>query len=205
MKKFIKYATWFLIAGAIISLGLCYLIIPERTKAAMDIVIEYANKPLGIVCGTTITLGAIVGIVIKVIYDRHKTSVKDIVKEGKEFAEQQKQQAKEYYELAKQEKEQVKEILSCYDQEIDKIVEQVAVVCETSPNAKIKALADQIRNGACEFKQEIKEKLESSENELVSALDKADKVKELEDKVAELTEKLERLLEEYEREETTND
>lgn len=205
MKKTLKYATWFLIVGCIVALGLCYIIIPERTKYAIDVAIDYANRPLGIVCGTTITLGAIVGIIIKVIYDRHKTSIKDITEETRTYAQEQKKQAQDYYELAKKHEEQVKEVLSCYSNEIDNVVEKVAVVCETSPNAKIKALAPVIREETKEFKEEIKVKLEETNNTYSNVVkEKEDKIKELEDKVAYLTEQLERLVEQYGKE-TTND
>ena len=195
MKKAIKYITYFLIIGIIVSLGLCFIIIPDRTKCAMEVVVEWLNKPLGIIGGTTITLGLVAGIVIKLIYDRHKDSVKEIVEKGKSFVEEQKAQAKDYYELAIKEHEQTKEILSTYSTRIDDLLNKIVEVCNTIPNAKVKALGEQIKTNGDELKEELKAKVEESKNSFASAIDKKDTIKELEDSVARLTEQVERLLE----------
>ena len=76
MKKALKISTYILIVCGIVALGLCYIIIPDRTKSAIDIVVEYLNKPLGIAFGSTITLGLVLGIVLKLLWNAHRDSVK---------------------------------------------------------------------------------------------------------------------------------
>ena len=75
MKKALKISTYCLLVSGIIAIGLCYIIIPERTKSAFDIVVEYLNRPLGVAFGTTITLGLVIGVVLKLVWDRHKSSI----------------------------------------------------------------------------------------------------------------------------------
>ena len=49
MKKFLKIFTYFLVLAGGIALAICYMVIPQETKYAMDVVVEYINKPLPIV------------------------------------------------------------------------------------------------------------------------------------------------------------
>ena len=79
MKKALKISTYCLLVSIIVAIGLCYIIIPERTKWAFDIVVDYLNKPLGVAFGTTITLGLVIGVVLKLVWDRHKDSIKQII------------------------------------------------------------------------------------------------------------------------------
>ena len=195
MKKALKISLYLFVLSCIVALGLCYIIIPERTKFAMDIVVEYLNKPLGIAFGTTITLGLVIGIVLKLVWDRHRDSIKSDISSYKSQIESEKSKL----EKAKQEltlkESEIKAYLGTYSSQVDKLTELVLKVCETSPNAKIKAIAEEIKGTTTELKQELETK-----KEIVS--------KYSDDQIGSLLKEFEELkkkVESYEREETTND
>lgn len=204
MKKFIKWFLFWLVVLGGIALAICYIVIPEQTKSAADIVIGYLNTPLGIAGGTTITLGLVVGVILKLVYDRYRDSVRKDFTEAKFYAETQKEQAKGYYDLAIQEREQIRDILISYDKRIDDLLDKVCQVCETSPNAKVKALANTIREDGSSLKEELKDTLVEQDNLLASSIGEKSRVEKLEEQLNKLTNALERLEEKYGKE-TTND
>ena len=204
MKKFVKWFLFWLVVLGGIALAICYIVIPEQTKSAADIVVGYLNTPIGIAGGTTITLGLVVGVILKLVYDRYKDSVRKDFTEAKHYAETQKEQAKGYYDLAIQEREQIRDILISYDKRIDDLLEKVCEVCETSPNAKVKALANTIRENGSSLKEELKDTLVEQDNLLASSIGEKSKVEKLEEQIKTLTIALERLEEKYGKE-TTND
>lgn len=196
MKKALKISTYILILCGIVAFGLCYIIIPERTKNAMDIVVEYLNKPLGVAFGTTITLGLVIGIVIKLVWNSHRDSIRQDINEYKqEIKNEQNKLANAKHELELKEKE-IKTILGTYATHIDKLTDLVVKVCETSPNAKIKAIANEVKGVKYELAQELEQK-----KDIVS--------KYSDDEIGTLLHKLneiEKVVKTYEqREETTND
>ena len=196
MKKFVKWFLFSLVVCGSLALAICYLTIPERTKSAVDIVVEYLNKPLGIAFGSTITLGLVLGIVLKLLWNAHRDSVKKDITDYKSLIEQEKTKLA----LAKQELEikesEIKTVLSTYDTHIDKLTDLVVKVCETSPNAKIKAIGEEVKGVKIKLSQELEQK----KNIIAKYSD--DEIKTLLDKVKEL----EKVVKTYEqREETTND
>ena len=196
MKKALKISTYILIVCGIVALGLCYIIIPDRTKSAIDIVVEYLNKPLGIAFGSTITLGLVLGIVLKLLWNAHRDSVKKDITDYKALIEQEKNKlALDKHEIEIKESE-IKTILDTYDTHIDKLSDLVVKVCETSPNAKIKAIGEEVKGVKVELSQELEQKKE------IVAKYSDDEIKSLLDKVNEI----EKVVKTYEqREETTND
>lgn len=196
MKKALKISTYCLIVSGIVALGLCYIIIPERTKAAADIVVEYLNKPLGIAFGSTITLGLVLGIIFKLLWNAHKDSIKKDITDYKAIIEQEKNKlALAKHELEIKESE-IKTILGTYDTHVDKLTDLVVKVCETSPNAKIKAIGEEVKGVKVQLSQELEQKKE------IVAKYSDDQIKSLLDKVNEL----EKVVKTYEqRKETTND
>ena len=196
MKKALKISTYILIVCGIVALGLCYIIIPDRTKSAIDIVVEYLNKPLGIAFGSTITLGLVLGVVLKLLWNAHRDSVKKDITDYKAIIEQEKNKlALAKHELEIKESE-IKTILGTYDTHIDKLTDLVVKVCEISPNAKIKAIGEEVKGVKVELSQELEQKKE------IVAKYSDDQIKTLLDKVNEL----EKVVNTYEqREETTND
>ena len=196
MKKALKISTYILIVCGIVALGLCYIIITDRTKSAIDIVVEYLNKPLGIAFGSTITLGLVLGVVLKLLWNAHRDSVKKDITDYKAIIEQEKNKlALAKHELEIKESE-IKTILDTYDTHIDKLTDLVVKVCETSPNAKIKAIGEEVKGVKVELSQELEQKKE------IVAKYSDDQIKSLLDKINEL----EKVVKTYEqREETTND
>ena len=206
VKKALLIATYTLILCCIVGIAICYIVIPDRTKVAMDTLIGYLNTPLGIVGGTTITVGFIGAIVYKLITVAHQKTIEQKYNEAKLCADEQKEKAKEYYELALKEKEQTMAMLSAYDERLDQQANQIVVVCQTIPNKKVNDLVSEFTEKTLEQKQELKQELESLDNDFASAMDKEDKVKKLENKVEELIKKFEGMVESYgEKKETTND
>ena len=205
MKKFIKWFIFWLVVLGGVALAICYLTIPEQTRLAVDKVVEYANTPLGIVGGSTITLGLVASFVIKLVYDRYKDTIREDFKQAKEYAQAQKEQASGYYDLAVQERENIRDILSTYDKRIDELLDKTCKVCETIPNAKVNALATTIKEDSVKLKEELKENLEEQENLLADSIGAKTRVEKLEEQIKLLTEQLERLVNQDEREETTND
>ena len=196
MKKALKISTYCLLVSIIVAIGLCYIIIPERTKWAFDIVVDYLNKPLGVAFGTTITLGLVIGVVLKLVWDRHKDSIKQDISGFTQYVESEKAKL----ELAKKELESkesdIKALLSNYSQRIDNLTELIVKVCETSPNAKIKAIGVEIKT----TQNEIKHDLEQKQDLIEKYSDK--ELTEIFDKLADL----EKVVKTYgERKETTND
>ena len=196
MKKALKISTYILIVCGIVALGLCYIIIPDRTKSAIDVVVEYLNKPLGIAFGSTITLGLVLGVVLKLLWNAHKDSIKKDITDYKAIIEQEKNKlALAKHELEIKESE-IKTILDTYDTHIDKLTDLVVKVCETSPNAKIKDIGEEVKGVKVELLQELEQKKE------IVAKYSDDQIKSLLDKVNEI----EKVVKTYEqREETTND
>ena len=205
MKKFVKWFIFWLVILGGIALAICYMVIPTETKSAIDIVVGYLNTPLGVAGGTTITLGFVAGVIIKLVYDRYKDTIRNDLEKAKEYAEQQKNQAKGYYELAIEEREQIIDMLSSYDKRIDDILDKVCLVCETVPNAKVNKLAQSIKDNATKLKEELKESLEEQYNSFVDSIGKKSRIETLEEQIAILTEQIERLVNDNGSEERIND
>ena len=202
MKKALKISLYCFVLSCIVALALCYIIIPERTKEAVDIVVGYLNKPLGIVCGTTVTLGLVAFVIFKLVMSAHKKSLEQKWNESILSCEKEKEQAKAYYEQALKKEEQVQEMLSAYNQRLDTQANAIVVVCNTIPNKKVNELALEFNEKATIQKEELKDKLESIENNYVSALEERVTLKDLQEQFNEFK----KVVESYgKREETTND
>lgn len=194
MEKFKKFLKVFISIVLILGVGayfVCLGAIPNETKAFTDIVVDYLNRPLGIVFGCTITLGGLVYFFIAYtsIGNKALNYLKGIVFDTKEKVEKETEKAKEYYELALKDKEQVKVILSGFCVKVDNLTDLLAKVCETSPNAKINALGKEIVESKDTYKEQINNDLQQIDtnvneyieqkvdvNALVERLDQLEKV-----------------------------
>ena len=202
MKKALKISLYSLLVCGALALAICYIVIPERTKEAMDIVIGYLNKPLGIVCGTTITLGLVTFVIFKLISIARQKTLEEKYNVAVLNCEKEKEQAKAYYESALKEKEQVQEMLSAYNQRLEEQENRIVLVCNTIPNKKVNDLVSGFVDKTNEQKQELKDKLESIENNYVSALEERVTLKGLQEQFNEFK----KVVESYgKREKTTND
>ena len=203
MKKALKISLYCFVLSCIVALALCYIIIPERTKEAMDIVIGYLNKPLGIVCGTTVTLGLVAFVIFKLVMSAHKKSLEQRWNESVLSCEKEKEQAKAYYEQALKKEEQVQEMLNAYQEQQDLQKQYVITLCNTIPNKKVNELALEFSEKATIQKEELKDKLGSIENNYIGALEERVSLKDLQKQFNEFK----KVVESYgkERKETTND
>jgi len=207
MSKFSKIAKITLsclILGCFFSLALCYMIIPERTKLAMDVVVGYLNTPLGI-AGGTLTIGGVISyVLIKYGVIAQKTKIKEMLNQAKSYVENAKSQAKDYEQKGLEYLDKAQVVLKGYESELNTYYDYLLQVCETSPNAKIKALGEKIKERKGELDKEFTEKQELV-NEIYSQSKESatEKYLLLESKYNELLERVERLVEQYgEREET---
>ena len=205
MKKTLKISSYLLIIACAISLALCFIIIPERTRYDMDIVVEWLNKPLFIICGTTITLGLVITIIVKLVYDRHKEKLVSQYEKTIAIVKEKEDKAKEYYDKALKVNEETKVFLGGYREELEMFKDLLVKVCSTSPNAKIKALGYDIQNTYEYKKKETIAQVEKCETDIGNFVKEKTDIGALEQQVKDLSAKLESLVEKYEREETTND
>jgi len=207
MTKFKRFLKVFCAITLILGVGAyftCLGVMPERTKAFNDIVIDYLNRPLGIAFGVTITLGGLIYFFIGYtsVGKKALNYLKGIVFDTKAKVEAETKKAQEYYELAKKEKEEIKVVLSGVYAKVDNLTDLLVKVCKTSPNAKINALGDDIYNLKDNYKQEINTELAKIDSNVEQYIEEKIDVKELANELNELKRKLE---ENYGEQETTND
>ena len=166
MKKVLKVFSIIILALLIataIAIGLCFAIIPERTKLAMDVVVEWANKPLFVAGGTIITGGMVVSVIIKFVYDRYSHSVNNKLSSCEEALKKKEEVINEKINLIEEKKSQVASYVVSVREEIKTLKESIVELCETIPNAKVKALGEKI-NGSCEtIEKELDKKISETE------------------------------------------
>lgn len=207
MSKLGKWIVGILVGLVIsggIALSICYIAIPERTKCAIDIVVGYLNTPYGLGCGITITGSMVIFLFSKYLI---KYAIANS-KYGKGELEKVKDQVKEYKDKALELKEKgekldivVKDYLSDFNTRLDLLSNYLAKVCETSPNAKIKALGNDLVSGYATKKEELSKELDKINSDYKSYVAENKSIDELFAKL----EELERKVLSYEREESTND
>lgn len=209
MKKFLKFLKVFvivcLVLGALALVG-CYIAIPEQTKNAIDIVMEYVNRPLPIIGVSLLTIGGVIYFIFsKTSFG--KKSLNAIRSEFKDFTEETNHKvevAKEYCEKAEQTKEEIKAILGAYTSEIDNLTNYLVKVCETSPNVKINAIGKEITDKINGIKTTLNEELSKIDTNIKEYVEEKVNVKELKEQILAL-EELVKGLGVHNGEETTND
>ena len=147
MKKFIKLFLFLTFVCGCFALAICYMVIPERTKCAIDILVGYLNTPLGTIFGTTITLGLVVGVIIKVVVDRYRNNIKTDLEEHKAQVQELVDKAKDYEKLAQEHYNNLDlglcELAKHNNRQDKETQEFLIKLCETVPNKKVKELARQ--------------------------------------------------------------
>ena len=163
--KIILYVLLFALA---ITFIVCLFAIPQETKEFVKLAIEFVNQPLPII-GISIATG---GFLLWKIIDctpigrKGYNAIKEDFKKEQDKINGYKQVAEEKLgEVKKLANEQI-DILSHYSQQIDNLCDNLVKVCETSPNAKIKAIGEEIKSKQLDFKLELKEQYEDTHNEL---------------------------------------
>lgn len=207
--KILKISLYVILFACIVAIVVCYCVIPEQAKGVMDKIIEYLNTPIGI---TGLSIASIGYIFYKIIsmtsigkvglgtIKNDFTNVCTKVENGLAKLEEKEK------ELAKKE-EEIKVFVEGYSIKVKELNDSLIKVCETSPNAKIKALGEQFKGNLAVLDNEINEKLEQGKNEFANVKEKVSLI-DIQGKYDELLNELKALKEkvEYgEREETTND
>lgn len=197
MKKALKITAIVLLLGGLIALGICYYVMPIKTTMAFDKLIALLNTPVGIIGGTTITLGLVGGIVLKVVLDLHRSGIKHDLNEIKKLKEEKTEEAKHYYELALKEKEEVKTIINSNKEQIDFLVAKMVEICQTIPNAKVQALAKEILDGYSGCQKQLEIELHKVDSDLTKYIEDKVDTKELVSKYNDLLDLVRKLEEQY--------
>ena len=194
MKKTLKIIGIVLAVLLGIAVFVLRVVFPNEMSAIFDQIWAWLNQPLPIVGVSSIVFGfTIWKIFISTSFG--KKCVAELEKKFEELKadyEAKLRQAEEENAEALACKEQTTDMLASFKEEIDTFAEQLAVACETSPNAKVKALATTIRSK----KQEIDTLYAEKSSELSKSVDeKISKEKRLEEMEA----KIMGLIEEFEK------
>ena len=145
MKKFIKwFALLTLVLGGV-ALAICYVAIPERTKSAVDIVVDYMNKPLFIGGGVVVTVGMVFFVLIKAYSHYVINNNKTELEHYKTKVEELTKQAKDYESIAKKHYDELYEYCEALLDKLEEVENEVVKVCDTIPNAKVKKLGQTIK------------------------------------------------------------
>ena len=200
-KRFLKVFICVILFLGLVALLTCYCVMPERTKDAVDIVIEYINRPLPIVGISLATLF----VFIYTIYS--KTSFgKAQINQAKAQVKELEQEINKYktyiYEIENKVVDYENEInivVNGANQRIDFLCDKIVELCEKVPNAKVNALGNEIKE------QYADKKATTNDYVMGAKAYSEEQVKELEQRIAELEELLNKVVNSYERKETTND
>lgn len=196
--KVLKISLYVILVATLIGILVCYIAFPNETRVVFDRVYNFLNTPFGITGLSVFSLGYIGYKIISQTSIGKKglgTLKNDFSKVQNKVAEYEQVLDEKIKDLAKKEND-IKVLVEGYSTEIDKITESLVKVCETSPNAKIKALGEDIKGNINQVKQEIKTNLEQKGNEYAEVInDKVDLIKSLEEKYDALLEEIKALKE----------
>ena len=207
--KILKISLYVILFACIVAIVVCYCVIPEQAKGVMDKIIEYLNTPIGI---TGVSIASIGYIFYKIISMTSigkvglRTLKNDFCNTVQKVDDGLAKLEEKEKELAKKE-EDLKVFVEGYSNKVNELSDSLIKVCETIPNAKIKALGEQFKGNVSILNNEINEKLEQGKNEFANVKEKVSLI-DIQGKYDELLNELKALKEkvEYgEREETTND
>ena len=155
MTKFNKILKIILISLITLILGsylVLYIIDKELAKQILDTVVDYANRPLPIVGVSSLVIA---GLVWK-IFQSTSYGKKTIAKMKTEY-EEEKARLKEEYE---QEKTKFTAIITMYEKEVDLMLESIIAISEATPNKKVKAVGEQLKNDVTKIKGDLRGKFD---------------------------------------------
>lgn len=197
MKKALKIIAIVLLLCGLIALGICYYVMPIKTTMAFDKLIALLNTPVGIIGGTTITLGLVGAIVLKVVLDLHRSGIRKDIEQIKQLKEEKVNESKQYLEQAKQTMEEVKVIINSNKEQIDFLVAKMVEICQTIPNAKVQAIAKTIEEHYIEEQKECSYELMKLHSDLTKYIEDKVDTKELVSKYNDLLDLVRKLEEQY--------
>lgn len=196
-KKIFYTICLVLLLGGLIALGVCYYVMPIKTTMAFDKFVELLNTPIGIIGGTTITLGLVGAIVLKVVLDLHKNGIRKDIEQIKKLKEEKVEEAKQYLEQAERTMEEVKVIINSNKEQIDFLVAKMVEICQTIPNAKVQAIAKSIEEHYIEEQKECSYELMKLHSDLSKYIEDKVDTKELVSKYNDLLDLVRKLEEQY--------
>ena len=175
LLKVFKIIFYVLLFALAITFVVCIFAIPTETKEFVKGAMVFINQPLPIIGISILTLGFLVYKIIDItpIGRKGYNAIKSEFKEQQDKINGYKQVAEEKLEYCEKLANEQIAILSDYSKELDNLSEYLAKVCETSPNAKIKALGVELTTKQSSLQQEIKETYTKSENELAKKVNNA--------------------------------
>jgi len=159
MKK-IKYVLLSLLFAGGISLGICYIVMPENTKAAMDVVIGYLNTPLGIAGGTIATAGGIGYLILKYVVLVAQIKHKNEIEQAKLYLTDKVSEVdkfcnvidKEFNDVKENMENVIKECINAYENKVksmntkfDCLVSNLFNVLQNDPSAKVRAAVEEFK------------------------------------------------------------
>ena len=146
MKKFLKIFSIIFVLVFITFIVVCAFVIPEQTKNTFDIIVDYINKPLPIIGISILSLGIVIFTIISKL-GLGKKKVNQIEKdfnELKTYVNECLESSEEQIKNATLLKEYIEAFVKAHSSELDYFINELIKACKTSPNAKIKAIGEEI-------------------------------------------------------------
>ena len=187
--KVFKVCLYALLFACLITFIVCLFVIPNETKDFVEKTKDFVNQPLPIVGVSILTGGFILWKIIDCtpIGKKGYNAIKDDFEKEKAKVIAYKEIVSDKVKELETTKNECLAILNGYSEQIDNLTENVVKVCETSPNAKIKALGEEIKAQSSNIKVEIANKQEQAKNGLAQELETKDnKFNELQKELDEL-------------------
>lgn len=204
MKKVIKIIALSLLLTFVVGVAIFYFVAPKQFLELSDKIVAYMNTPICLIGGSTLTIGMVIVVLVKAVYDRYRASIKSDLEEVKKFNAQVVVDAKEVYEKAEHTRLCVEATLKAYSTQIEELVALIVKVCETSPNAKIKAIAEEVKQASETSKAKLEDELSKIDEDMLKVIEEKDQVAQLQDHISQLEEQLGKLVEHYGREESND-
>ena len=144
MKKFVKWFLFSLVVCGGLALAICYMVIPNETKSAMDIVVGYINTPIGIAGGSTITIGLVLYVLFKVIYDRYRDRVISEIDLVKTTIKKEKEEDELVIKQLKEELKIREEQIALLQELIEKTNGSLVEITKLIPNKKVQEKVEEL-------------------------------------------------------------
>ena len=173
LLKIVKIIFYVLLFALAITFVVCLFAIPQETKDFVKGAMVFINQPLPIVGVSIITGGFLIYKIIDItpIGRKGYNAIKDDLLKEKDKIIGYKQVAEEKLKELSTTKNECLALLQGYSDRIEQLEEELLKVCETSPNAKIKALGEEYQAKKVQIVKETNEKYDLAHNELATKLE----------------------------------
>lgn len=160
VKNILAIVIKVLILIGAITLLVFYLVVPNETKAFISNIFEWLSTPVGITGISILSLGYILYKIIPLLPFSKTAKNKlqeEYNKEKSELKAYKEEIANKVNELNNTKNECIA-ILGGYKDNIDNLTDIILKMCETSPNAKIKAIGEDYKTNKDKIEKDISEK-----------------------------------------------